>query len=200
MNKAFANWIWMRTTSLCLQMLQVTPIASTNAPLVWPLQVTFTVDMSVVSSVSEQGVHIAGTFQGWDAESTMLSDNGDGTWSTTLEVAPGAHEFKFINGAGWNGGEENMNGTSCNAGGNRGAEFDAENNTYTACFNICPGESCLPDPDPANLTFQVDANEVEMAGESMFIFGAFTGWQGGAIEMMDNGDGTGKPPNWFPAA
>ena len=157
---------------------------------VLPLQVTFTVDMSVVSSVSEQGVHIAGTFQGWDAESTMLSDNGDGTWSTTLEVAPGAHEFKFINGAGWNGGEENMNGTSCNAGGNRGAEFDAENNTYSACFNICPGESCLPDPDPANLTFQVDANEVEMAGESMFIFGAFTGWQGGAIEMTDNGDGT----------
>ena len=157
---------------------------------VLPLQVTFTVDMSVVSSVSDQGVHIAGTFQGWDAESTMLTDNGDGTWSTTLEVAPGAHEFKFINGAGWNGGEENMNGTSCNSGGNRGAEFDAENNTYEACFNICPGESCLPDPDPANLTFQVDASEVELAGESMFIFGAFTGWQGGAIEMTDNGDGT----------
>ena len=157
---------------------------------VLPLQVTFTVDMSVVSSVSEQGVHIAGTFQGWDAESTMLTDNGDGTWSTTLEVAPGAHEFKFINGAGWNGGEENMNGTSCNAGGNRGAEFDAENNTYEACFNICPGESCLPDPDPANLTFQVDASEVELAGESMYVFGAFTGWQGGAIEMTDNGDGT----------
>ena len=73
----------------------------------------------------------------------MLTDNGDGTWSTTLEVAPGAHEFKFINGAGWNGGEENMNGTSCNASGNRGAEFDEENNTYEACFNICPGESCL---------------------------------------------------------
>ena len=157
---------------------------------VLPLQVTFTVDMSVVSSVSEQGVHIAGTFQGWDAESTMLTDNGDGTWSTTLEVAPGAHEFKFINGAGWNGGEENMNGTSCNAGGNRGAEFDAENNTYEACFNICPGESCLPDPDPANLTFQVDASEVDLAGESMYVFGAFTGWQGGAIEMTDNGDGT----------
>ena len=101
-----------------------------------------------------------------------------------------AHEFKFINGAGWNGGEENMNGTSCNAGGNRGAEFDAENNTYEACFNICPGESCLPDPDPANLTFQVDASEVDLAGESMYVFGAFTGWQGGAIEMTDNGDGT----------
>ena len=155
-----------------------------------PLQVTFTVDMSLVSPVSEQGVHLAGTFQGWDPESTMLSDNGDGTWSTTIEVSPGPHEFKFINGAGWNGGEEDMNGTSCNAGGNRGAEFDAENNTYEACFNVCPGESCLPDPDPANLTFQVDASEVDMGEEAMYIFGAFTGWQGGAIEMTDNGDGT----------
>ena len=159
------------------------------ASCVAPLQVTFTVDMSVVSSVSEQGVHLAGSFQGWDAESTMLSDNGDGTWSTTIEVSPGSHQFKFINGAGWNGGEENMNGTSCNAGGHRGAEFDAENNTYEACFNACPGESCLPDPDPANLTFQVDASEVDMAGEAMYVFGAFTGWQGGAIEMTNMGGG-----------
>ena len=154
-----------------------------------PVSVTFTVDMSVVSSVSEQGVHIAGTFQGWDPESTMLTDNGDGTWSTTLEVSPGAHEFKFINGSGWNGGEESMGSTSCGVGDNRGDEFDENNNTYTACFNICPGESCLPDPDPANLTFQVDASELDLADTAIFVFGAFTGWQGGAIEMTDLGNG-----------
>ena len=86
-----------------------------------PVEVTFTIDMNVVSSgVSPQGVHLAGSFQGWDPESTMLTDNGDGTRTTTHEMAPGSYEFKFINGAGWNGGEENMNGTSCNAGGNRG--------------------------------------------------------------------------------
>ena len=59
---------------------------------VTPLLVTFTVDMSLVSSVSEQGVHLAGSFQGWDAESTMLTDNDDGTWSTSLE-APGLHRI-----------------------------------------------------------------------------------------------------------
>ena len=104
---------------------------------VTPLLVTFTVDMSLVSSVSEQGVHLAGSFQGWDAESTMLTDNDDGTWSTSLEVAPGLHQFKFINGAGWNGGEENMSGTSCNVAGNREAEFGEQNTTYAACFNQC---------------------------------------------------------------
>ena len=162
---------------------------NTCSSCILPLQVTFTVDMSLVSSVSDQGVYIAGSFQGWDAESTMLADNGDGTWSTTLEVAPGAHQFKFINGVGWNGGEENMNGTACNEGGNRGAVFDANNSTYSACFNLCPEDACLPDPDPANITFQVDASEVDMMGQSMFVFGAFTGWQGGAIAMTNNGDG-----------
>ena len=38
------------------------------ASCVAPLQVTFTVDMSVVPEVSEQGVHLAGDFQGWDAQ------------------------------------------------------------------------------------------------------------------------------------
>ena len=154
------------------------------------LQVTFTVDMSVVSSVSDQGVHIAGSFQGWDAESTMLTDNGDGTWSTTLKLHLERMSSNSSTVQVGTAARRNMNGTSCNAGGNRGAEFDEENNTYEACFNICPGESCLPDPDPANLTFQVDASEVDLGGESMFIFGAFTGWQGGAIPMTDNGDGT----------
>ena len=70
------------------------------------VSVTFTVDMNLISQVSDQGVYIAGTFQGWDAETTMLTDNGDGTWSITLDVSPGYHEFKFINGMGWNGGED----------------------------------------------------------------------------------------------
>ena len=157
------------------------------------VSVTFTVDMNLISQVSDQGVYIAGTFQGWDAETTMLTDNGDGTWSTTLDVSPGYHEFKFINGMGWNGGEEQMGGTPCSGyldGGNRGAEFDAENNTYTACFNICPEDPCIPDPPAAYITFQIDASESDLSGESIFLFGSFTGWQGGAIEMTDNGDGT----------
>ena len=58
-----------------------------------------------------------------------------------------------------------MNGTSC-VGHNRRARIDVENNTYEACFNAW--EPCLPDP-AANLTFQVDASEVDMAGEAMYV-------------------------------
>ena len=153
---------------------------------VQPLAVTFTVDMTVVSAVSENGVHIAGSFQGWNPSGTPLTDNGDGTWSVTAEMAPGTYEFKFINSNAWDGNEENMNDTGCNNGGNRIATFDADNNTYTACFNTCPGESCVPDPDPADVTFRVNvANQDVMEGDTLFVWGSFTGWQGGAIAMTD---------------
>lgn len=156
-----------------------------------PLVVTFTADMSVVSSVSPEGVHLAGSFQGWDPAGTPLMDNGDGTWSVALEVPPGTHEFKFINSNAWDGNEENMEGSGCNNGGNRIATFDDMNNIYTACFNTCPGESCTPDPDPANITFRVNMAEQELTSDqAVFVWGGFTGWQGGAIEMSDaDGDG-----------
>ncbi len=156
-----------------------------------PIQVTFEVDMSLVSSVSENGVHVAGSFQGWDPAGTPLSDNGDSTWSVTVEMYPGTYEFKFINSNAWDGNEENMNGTGCNYGNDRIATFVADNSTYTACFNTCPGESCLPDPDPADVTFRVNMMEQELGTDSsVFVWGSFSGWQGGAIEMTDtDGDG-----------
>ena len=156
-----------------------------------PLAVTFNIDMSVVASVSENGVHLAGSFQGWDPAGTPLSDNGDGTWSVTVEMEPGTYEFKVINSNAWDGNEENMEGSGCNNGGNRIATFDADNNVYEACFNTCPGESCTPDPDPADITFRVNMANQELAeGQAVFVWGGFTGWQGGAIEMTDaDGDG-----------
>ena len=153
---------------------------------VLPLAVTFTVDMTVVTAVSDLGVHLAGSFQGWTPADTPMSDNGDGTWSVTLEMAPGTYEFKFVNSNDWDGNEENMEGSGCNNGGNRIATFDADNNTYTACFNTCPGESCVADPDPADVTFRVNmANQDMMEGDTVFVWGSFTGWQGGAIAMSD---------------
>ena len=153
---------------------------------VLPLAVTFTVDMTVVTAVSDLGVHLAGSFQGWTPADTPMSDNGDGTWSVTLEMAPGTYEFKFVNSNAWDGNEENMEGSGCNNGGNRIATFDADNNTYTACFNTCPGESCVADPDPADVTFRVNmANQDMMEGDTVFVWGSFTGWQGGAIAMTD---------------
>ena len=58
------------------------------------IDVTFKVDY-----FSENGIHIAGTMQGWNPSSTPLTDaNGDDIWEVTLTLAD--VDF-FINGNSW---------------------------------------------------------------------------------------------------
>ena len=63
------------------------------------IDVNFKVDMQY-QLVSEDGIHIAGTMQGWDPSSTPLTDaNGDDIWEVTLTLAENTiYEYKFING------------------------------------------------------------------------------------------------------
>ena len=63
--------------------------------------VTLQVDMNE-QTVSPDGVHVAGGFQWWDPMATPLADDDmDGIWAVTLDLEPGTHEYKFINGASW---------------------------------------------------------------------------------------------------
>ncbi len=41
-------------------------------------------------------VFVAGAFNDWLSTATPLTANGDGTWSATLELAPGAYPYKFV--------------------------------------------------------------------------------------------------------
>lgn len=43
-----------------------------------------------------KSVFVAGTFNDWNPESAPLSFATNGKWSTTLKLAPGHYEFKFI--------------------------------------------------------------------------------------------------------
>ena len=77
------------------------------------VQVTFQVDMTG-QVVSVEGVHIAGGFSdvngdgvmdnnlpNWNPAGILLSDGGNNIWSTTLDLAPGWYEYKFVNGNDW---------------------------------------------------------------------------------------------------
>jgi len=68
--------------------------------------VTFLVDMSA-EEVSAQGVHVAGSFQGWYPDTTELFDpDGDGIYAVTVEIEEDTvHQYKFVNGASWDGAE-----------------------------------------------------------------------------------------------
>ena len=66
------------------------------------VSVTLRVDMSN-ETVSPDGVHVAGSFQGWDPAGTPMTDaNMDGIYEHTFEATTaGPIEFKFVNGNAW---------------------------------------------------------------------------------------------------
>lgn len=67
---------------------------------IWAVLVTFQVDMSQMV-ISPNGVHLAGSFQGWDPSTYAMTDIGGGIFAMTLDLPPGNYEFKFINGNVW---------------------------------------------------------------------------------------------------
>jgi hypothetical protein len=176
-------------------------VAGTTTPVCYnscgscvsPTSVTFRVDMTTQAAVSENGVHLAGNFQGWSPGSTPLNDtDGDGIWEVVLDIAPGNYEFKFINGNDWGGnGAGNIDNENpagdCIANGNRTIEVGEEAMLYEACYNNCPGVECMPDPDAAEITFRVNMADEETSLDGVYIIGSFTSpaWQSGAIALSD---------------
>lgn len=104
-----------------------------------PVNVTFNVNMSN-EILDAAGVHIAGSFQTtpWTPGANAMTAGAGGAYSFTLSTTPGTTiEYKFINGASWNGKEENITGT-CGAGnGNRVLTVGTSDQTVTFCYNSC---------------------------------------------------------------
>ena len=102
------------------------------------IDVTFRVDMQY-QSVSSDGVHIAGSIQGWNPSTTPLSDDdGNGIWEVTLSLTANSYyEYKFINGNSW-GNDESVFGNCGPGNGNRFLNTSDENMVLNAyVFNSC---------------------------------------------------------------
>lgn len=160
-----------------------------------PTQVTFRVDMTTQETVSVNGVHIAGSFQGWTPSANPLSDDdGDGIWEATIGIAPGDIQFKFINGNDWSGnGDGNVDNElivgDCAAEGsdNRALNVGSESIVYEVCYNSCEA-GCVENPDPADVTFRVEMTEEEVSATGVWVIGNFTNpnWQAGGLQMTDD--------------
>ena len=119
---------------------------------------------------------------------TPLMDNGDDTWSVSGGASRLARIQVHQQQCGRRRGEHGRLWLQQWREPYRHVRRDEQH--YTACFNTCPGESCTPDPDPADITFRANMAEQELTSDQAACVGAFTGWQGGAIEMTDaDGDG-----------
>lgn len=100
------------------------------------VSVTFRVNMSN-QTVSGNGVHVAGSFQGWNPGATPLSPVGGGLYETTVKMDLNtSFQYKFINGNSW-GNDEGVPGI-CQVGGNRANSVASGNKVLsTVCFGQC---------------------------------------------------------------
>ena len=104
--------------------------------------VSFRVNMSN-ETVSTAGVHIAGSFQGWDPGATDVPYVGYGVYEVVIQLQQGTYEYKFINGDAW-GMDESVG--DCGNGGNRVITVSSNMLTSGACFNSC--DQCPGCADP----------------------------------------------------
>ncbi|RMF22955.1 MAG: hypothetical protein D6765_13685, partial [Bacteroidetes bacterium] len=65
-----------------------------------PLDVTFRVNMQE-EMTNPDGVFMGASFDNWSGNIALEDPDGDDIWEVTIELQPGLHEYKFINGPGW---------------------------------------------------------------------------------------------------
>ncbi|MFZ1422464.1 MAG: T9SS type A sorting domain-containing protein [Saprospiraceae bacterium] len=153
------------------------------------IEVTFQVDvnqLALTKKIFSGGIHVVGSFQGWDPAKDAMSDaDGDGIWTFTTMIANGtALEFKYNNADAWNGNDESNNRTHTvtDNGGKDILPLVCFNST-SACTNT-------------GVTIRVDMNDeiiksaFNIATDSVTVAGSFQGWNAGTHRLTDsNGDG-----------
>jgi hypothetical protein len=148
--------------------------------------VTFAVNMSQ-QTVSPNGVHLAGSIQGWDPATTPMTDpNNDGIYTVTVSVPENtSFQYKFVNGNTW-GSAESVPGACNNSGNRSGSVATADITLPTVCYGLCTD---CPNGN-YNVTFQVDMSGQTVSPNGVHIAGSFQGWSPSATPMSDgNADG-----------
>jgi len=146
--------------------------------------VIFRVDMTN-EIVSPNGIHLAGSFQGWNPETFEMTNIGNNIYEYPVILEEmDYHEYKFINGNTFEGAE--MVPGACAQNGNRFLEVPSQDTTLTAvCFGSC--EPCVP-PTPVNVTFLVDMTYEVISPDGVHIAGSFQGWDPAATALTDLGE------------
>lgn len=151
--------------------------------------VTFRVDMSQ-QSVAAQGVHIAGSFQGWNPATTQMTLTANGVYTYTAQISQGTSiQFKYINGNTW-AGEESVP-SACGVpngfgGFNRSLTVTQDTILPVVCFSSCT--ACASLPPTSLVTFRVNmSNVASVSSFGVHIAGNFQNWNPAATPMQSNG-------------
>jgi hypothetical protein len=153
------------------------------------VDVTFQVDMNGVTGFTTPEVN--GTFNNWCGSCAPMADeDGDGIWALTIELMPGAYEYKFSH-DNWGGQETLVAGSSCTMTTgkytNRVLNVSVADSLPVVCWGSCA--ACGQSVGPYNITFVVDMNNSGATFTTPEVNGTFNNWCGGCAPMSDaNGD------------
>lgn len=155
--------------------------------------VTFQVDMSD-ETVSSDGVHVAGSFQGWDPAGTALADDDmDGVYAVTVNISDsvlsaslGSIEFKYINGNAWGADESAPDACAAPGSTNRTAQITEQQDIVldVVCFGSCSACGVV------TATFLVDMSQEEAINPvGVHMNGSFNDWASDNFLEMSDPDG-----------
>lgn len=161
------------------------------------VNITWNVNMTN-QIVSDLGVYVAGgPFFGHGDLPAMKDEDGDGTYSITLEREIGfTTDYTFINGLclpDW-GCKEDISGQACAVEpfNDRNLAPVMEDTEVNTCFGECSTDgSCGAPPAFASATFRVDMSNETVGAEGVFLSGfLINSWSPDATPMTD-ADGNG---------
>ena len=96
--------------------------------------VRFVVDMQN-ETVSPNGIHVAGNFQGWNPATTTMYSFGNNLYDVIIYVSTGTYEYKFYNGN--TIGSEEIIPVICSVNSNRELSVTADTVLSSVCFGSC---------------------------------------------------------------
>lgn len=129
------RWLYVDSLKNDTTFLGAIPFSG-NAPAGKKL-VRFLVDMSNETSVSSNGVHVAGNFQAqtWNTKNNILYSFGGGVYEVIAYAPAGNYEFKYYNGN--TSGDTETVPASCATNNNRTHNLIADTILPTVCYKAC---------------------------------------------------------------
>lgn len=143
-------------------------------------------------TVSANGVHVAGNFQGWSPNGTKLNQEGSSTiYSTYTEMDPNTvSEYKFINNNDWSSGVESVPAISQKGHSNNGESNDNRwtwtgSGSDTLMLPAVLFSGSAPDGKYA-VRLAVDLQkEASVNANGVHIAGDLQGWNPGSTPMVN---------------
>lgn len=156
-----------------------------------PVAVSFAVDMNTYAGSFNQ-VYVSGTFNNWSADANPLEDgDGDGIWTTTLQLLPGVIEYKFQV-DGWSDQEQFVGTEECTVTDTSGQFTNRQLvipssgiDLGTVCWN-----SCYKCGQSVKITVNLGTSHINVADSGVFIAGGGNFGNPGDFLLTDpDGDG-----------